>query len=209
MAGVSHRLLPELVGSARTGHSSGVKGALVVSLALLIVGFTAPVIATAQKSSLPLLKANGIGSVYFGAPKAQVVASLQRSLGAANARGVNTGCGPKFTEVTWHDLIAEFRRDRFAGYRFIEGGWPLSTPGSPHDRVVPGRATPHLETERGITLGSTLGALRRAYGPLSRSGAVQWTAADRLTFSVASPSRDPRSPTSRITEIKVGTCGAF
>lgn len=185
------------------------KRALAGSLALLILGFLAPSTATAQKPSLPLLEVDGIGSVSFGSPKAQVVASLQRSLGAPNARGVNTGCGFRFSEVAWHDLVAEFRRDRFTGYRFVEGGWPLTTPGSPRDRVGPRRTTPHLETARGITLGSTLGAVRHAYGSLRRSGATQWTAADGLVFGESSANRDPASPTNRVTEIEVGTCGAF
>ena len=183
--------------------------ALAVSLALLILGFLAPVTATARNPGLPLLEVNGLGPVSFGSPKAQVVASLQRSLGAPNARGVNTGCGPRFSEVAWHDLVVEFRHDRFTGYRYVDGGWPISTPGSPRDRVAAGRTTPHLETALGITLGSTLGAVRRAYGSLRRSGASQWSATDGLTFGESPAGVDPTSPTSRITEIKLGTCGAF
>lgn len=176
---------------------------------LVCAGIIVPMTALAKKSSLPVLSASGIGSVHFGAPEASTVASLRRSLGAPNATGINTGCGQSFTEVAWRDFIVEFKHDRFTGYRLIRGGWPLTTVGSPHDRVMSGSPTPRLKTAVGITLGSTLGELRRAYDTLRLSGAVQWTAPDGLIFSESSTERDPKSLTDRIAEIQVGTCGAF
>jgi len=158
---------------------------------------------------LPRLESGGIGLVHFGLPKAQVVASLRTSLGAPNAEGINTGCGPKFSEVAWHDLIVEFRLGRFTGYRFVQGGWPLTTPGSPDDRVTARSPTPALTSEQGITLGSTLGELRSAYRNLHVSGAVQWTAPNGLTFVEPSTVRNPQSPADRIVEIETRTCGAF
>ena len=158
---------------------------------------------------LPHLESSGIGPVRFGMSKAQVVASLRMSLGAPNAEGIDTGCGPKFSEVAWHDLIAEFRLGRFTGYRFVQGGWPLTTPGSPDDRVTATSPTPDLTSPFGITLGSTLGELRSAYSKLRLSGAVQWTAPNGLTFVEPSTVRNPQSPADEIVEIKTRTCGDF
>jgi hypothetical protein len=190
-------------------HAYAVRRALALLLTLVCVEIIVPMTALAKKSSLPALSANGVGSVHFGSPKAPAVASLRRFLGTPNAKGINTGCGPSFTEIAWRDLIVEFKHDRFTGYRFIRGGWPLTTVGSPHDRVTSGSPTPRLKTAVGITLGSTLGELRRAYGTLRLSGAVQWTAPNGLIFSESSTVRDPKSLTDRIAEIQVGTCGAF
>jgi hypothetical protein len=190
-------------------HTHAVRRALALLLTLMIGGFVAPVPSQARTSSLPALSASGIGSVHFGSPEARAVASLRRSLGAPNATGINTGCGASFTEVAWRDLIVEFKRDRFTGYRFMRGGWPLTTAGSPHDRVTSLSPTPRLKTALGITLGSTLGELQRAYGALRLSGAVQWTAPNGLIFTESSTVRDPKSLTDRIAEIRVGTCGGF
>jgi hypothetical protein len=157
----------------------------------------------------PVLDANGIGPVHFGLPKAKAVAAFQASLGTPNATGINTGCGPAFTEVAWHDLIAEFRYGTLTGYRYVAGGYPLTTPGSPHDPVAPTSRSPALTTARGITLGSTLRELRAAYPGLIQSGALKWTAPDGLVFIEASQTSTPTSPTATIAEIKTGTCGDF
>jgi hypothetical protein len=136
-----------------------------------------------RASLLPHLQSNGIGSVHFGAPRQTVIAALQPSLGRPNATGINTGCGKDLIEVAWHDLIAEFRNGRFSGYRFILGGWPLTTPGSPRDHVSSMTPTPPLRTQTGITLGTTFRQLHSAYPTLRRTEAVRWTAPDGLTFT--------------------------
>jgi hypothetical protein len=184
-----------------------------VSVAVVVVMAVA---GCAQSGSLspprtkrPLLDSNGIGNVHFGLPKVKAVAALRASLGRPNATGINTGCGPAFTEVAWHDLIAEFRHGTFAGYRYVSGGYPLTTAGSPHDPVSPTSPTPALATARGITLGSTLRELRAAYPGLTQSGALKWTAPNGLVFVEASQTKKPASPTAMIAEIKARTCGDF
>jgi hypothetical protein len=71
------------------------------------------------------VKPNGIGAVRFGANKPRALAALRALLGAPSARGVNTGCGPRYTEVAWGDLVAEFRANAFSGYRYRKAGWSL------------------------------------------------------------------------------------
>jgi hypothetical protein len=159
------------------------------------------------RSSRPLiLGPGGIGAVRFGLAKTETVAALAALFGAPVARGVNTGCGPRYTEVVWADLAVEFRSNRFSGYRYIEGGYPISTPGSPRE-PRPTKITPRLATATGITLGSTLAQVRVAYPPLQRIGADWWQAKDGLVF-IDNAKRDPVPPTSHI-EIKTGTCGGF
>jgi hypothetical protein len=160
-------------------------------------------------SRLPHLEADGIGAVHFGTSRAKVVAALQEWLGPPNAKGSNTACGSGFSEVAWHDFVAEFRLGRFSGYRFVTGGYPLTTPGSPDDPVSATSTAPALSTARSITLGSTLKELHAAYPQLMRSGALKWTAQDGLIFVEAPHTRNPVSATARIAEIKIGSCGDF
>jgi hypothetical protein len=160
-------------------------------------------------SSLPHLEANGIGAVHVGTSRARAVAAVQDSLGQPNAEGINTGCVPGFSEVAWHDFIAEFRLGIFTGYRFVIGGYPITGAGSPDDRVSRNSTTPALSTARGITLGSTLKELRAAYPQLIRSGALKWTAPNGLTFVEAYDTSNPVSPSARIAEIKIDTCGTY
>jgi hypothetical protein len=157
----------------------------------------------------PVLDSNGIATVHFGLPEAKAVAALRASLGKPNAMGINTGCGPAVTEVAWHDLIAEFRHGTFTGYRYVSGGYPLTTAGSPHDPVSPASRKPALTTGRGITLGSTLRELRLGYPGLIQSGALKWTAPNGLVFVEASQTNKPTPPMAMIAEIKTGTCGDF
>jgi hypothetical protein len=158
---------------------------------------------------LPHLGPDGIGSVRFGASRQTVIAALQPSLGRPNATGINTGCGKSIAEVAWHDLIVEFRSGRFSGYRFVRGGWPLTTPGSPSDRVPSTTPIPPLRTQSGITLGTTLRRLRAVYPTLARAGAVHWRTRDGLVFTEPSTARNLTSPANTIVEIQAGTCGDF
>ncbi|HXY81074.1 MAG TPA: hypothetical protein VEH55_06865 [Gaiellaceae bacterium] len=160
-------------------------------------------------SALRYLESNGVGPAHFGLSERAVIAALRPSLGRPNASGINTGCGKDLTEVAWHDLIAEFRHGRFSGYRFIHGGWPLTTPGSPHDRVAAAAPVPALSTAAGITLGSTFGELRSAYGPLMRTASFRWTAPNGLTFTGPSTAADATSAGDKIVEIQTRTCGDF
>jgi hypothetical protein len=145
--------------------------------------------------------------VRFGFVKARAVTSLSAVFGAPAARGVNTGCGPRYTEVVWGDLVAEFRSNTFSGYRYVKGGYPLTTPGSPRapHQTAP---FPRLATSRGTTLGSTLAQLRRAYPALHAAGSDRWEAGNSLVF-VDDAKHDPVPLSSHIIEIKVGTCGDF
>ena len=163
--------------------------------------------APATASGAARLGPDGIGTVRFGLPKRRAVASLRVLFGVPAASGVNTGCGPRFTEIEWGDLVAEFRVNTFSGYRYLEGGYPLTTPGSPRGSR-PKAVSPQLATSKGITLGSTLAQLRQAYKVLHLVGADKWQAGNGLVF-VDNAERDPVPPSSRIVEIKVGTCGDF
>ena len=157
-------------------------------------------------ASPPSLKPDGLGAVDFGLPKKQAVAELSRLFGPPSATGINTGCGRRYTEVVWGDLDAEFRGSVFSGYRYVNGGYPLVTPGSPRP-IKPSSVTPRLATSRGITLGSTLAQVRVAYGTLHRIGADAWRAG-RLSFA-DNQAHDPVPPSGRIIEVKTGTCGDF
>ena len=70
------------------------------------------------------LEANGIGTVHFGISKAQAVGELSALYGTATDSGVNTACGPRWTEVQWTDLVAEFYQNTFSGYRYDMGDYP-------------------------------------------------------------------------------------
>ncbi len=145
---------------------------------------------------------HGIGGVRFGAPKAAAVATLSAGLGAPTKREVNPGCGPRYTEVEWGDLAVEFRSGVFSGFRYVSGGLRFDAPPSPKP------VSPRLATSNGATLGSTLGRVRAAYSGLERAGAILWRAPDGLIF-VDGSKGDPASPSDRIVEIKIGTCGDF
>lgn len=159
---------------------------------------------------MAILGARGVGPVRFGTPKGEAVRGLQKLLGAPNARGVNTGCGPRWTEVAWKDFIAEFRLGHFSGYRYILGGWPGTVDGSPRDHVSAAKPAPFLSTAAGITLGSDLAELRHRYRKLRQSGAISWTTPSGLTFAISGEHQNVYAGTNKIVEIKTwGTCGAF
>jgi hypothetical protein len=170
----------------------------------------AALVATAAAASAthgPLLQAHGVGAARFGMRKGETVARLRVLFGAPSARGVNTGCGARYTEVGWGDFVAEFRLGRFSGYRFVKGGYPLTTPGSPSRAFAPVGVSPSLATAAGISLGSTLSQLRAVYR-LRRVAPDAWRSRNGLIF-VDDAKRDPVPSTSRIVEIKIGTCGDF
>ncbi len=150
---------------------------------------------------------HGVGKAHFGLTKPTAVAELSAMFGTPDARGVNTGCSSRYTEVEWGDLTAEFRSNIFSGYRYMKGGYPITTPGSPHEAHPPKGATPDLATAKGISLGSTLAQVRAAYGRLAFVGTDRWRA-DGLVF-YDDAQRDPEPASSRIVEIKTGTCGDF
>ncbi|HKB93229.1 MAG TPA: hypothetical protein VKC62_03210 [Gaiellaceae bacterium] len=139
-------------------------------------------------SAVVLLGSHGIGAVHFGTPKTRAVAALTRTLGAPTSRGVNHGCGARYTEVYWGGLSAEFRSNVFSGFRYKAGG-------------------PRLATAKGITLGSSMAELRRAYGALRFVGTDRWGAAGLVFYDDGKPLSATRLR--HIVEIKTGTCGDF
>lgn len=200
------------VGMAAEVPSPARRLAFACSLLLLVcvaLGLPDEATGKGRASSLPRLDSTGIGPAHFGLSRHAVIAALRPSLGRPNASGINTGCGKNLTEVAWHDLIAEFRDGRFSGYRFIRGGWPLTTPGSPHDHVAGTAPLPPLRTAAGITLDSTFAELRSAYPHLSRTAALRWTAPNGLIFTEPFTVANPTSPANPIIEIQTKTCGDF
>jgi hypothetical protein len=132
---------------------------------------------------------HGVGKAHFGLTKPAAVAALTQLFGPPTSRGRNPGCGPRYTEVVWRGLAAEFRFGVFSGYRYR----------SPR---------PKLTTSTGISLGSTLAQVRAAYGKLAFVGTDRWRARNGLIF-YDDAMHDPEPPSSRIVEIKIGTCGDF
>jgi hypothetical protein len=157
---------------------------------------------------LRALVAHGIGTIGFGSAKAKAIAGLSHLLGRPTWQGVNSGCGPRYTEVVWGELVAEFRLGTFSGYRYIKGGWPLTTPRSLRRRAPSGQADMPLATSMGISLASTLGQVRLAYGKLHFVGVDKWQAANGTIFVVGAL-REPEPPSSKVVEIKLGACGDF
>jgi hypothetical protein len=162
--------------------------------------------AGAATGHAPALEADGIGTVRFGLPKTTAVAELSNLFGDPSARFVNSGCGARYTEVAWGELYAEFRLDKFSGYRYLPNGWPPRS--YAHRPAPPKVVSPRIATARGITLGSTLAQVKAAYRPLKHIATDGWQAANRLVF-VDDARHDPIPPTSRIIEIKIGTCGDY
>lgn len=154
-----------------------------------------------------LLGPEGVGPVHLGTARPQAVAGLSRLLGPPTSYGGNTGCGSRYREVEWGELVAEFRSGTFSGYRYLRGGWPLTTPGSP-GRPPPSLHRPHLATAKGASLGTTLGQLRSAYRELRFVGVDKWQAANGVIF-VVDAVKEPEPPSSKVVEIKFGACGDF
>jgi hypothetical protein len=182
--------------------------AVAICCAAVVVGATA-VSGGASKLSAEVLQPHGVGAIRFGKTKRKTVIELSRLFGTPWARGLNTACGFRYSEVEWADFVAEFRSGRFSGFRFIKGGYPLTTAGSPREASPSTTISPKLAFSAGVSLGSSVAELRAAYaGRLQRVGANMWRSADGLIF-VDDAKRDPVPPTSHIVEIKTGTCGAF
>lgn len=172
-------------------------------VAVLLAGNVLPALASSR--SMVSLDGNGIGPVRFGLSKDRAVAALTALFGSPTWRGVNTGCGPLWTEVVWNGIAAEFRGSSFTGYRYASATHIEGLLGAPR---VPGKPEfPALATAKGITLGSTLGHLRSLY-TLHLEGAGRWHYGN-LVF-VSNARHSPAPLTSRIIEIKaMSTCGDF
>ena len=107
--------------------------------------------------------------------------------------------------MEWGDLAVEFRSGAFSGFRYVAGGLPPTTYRAPSP---PKPVSPRLATANGVSLGTTLGRARAVYGTLQRIGAILWRTPNGLTL-VDGSKGDPSSPSDRIVEIKIGTCGDF
>ncbi len=126
--------------------------------------------------------------------------------GRPTRRLPNSGCGSRFREVEWGNLYVEFREGRFTGFRYLATRWPVNqAPGPPAPAAS---VRPLLRTATGISLGDTLARLRVAYGSLRVIGTDRWESPDGLVF-YDNAKHDPVPPSSRIVEIKIGTCGDF
>ena len=169
----------------------------------------------AQRSASPAqrppvtLGTRGVGQIPFGIAKMEAVTRLRGLLGPPNWQGINTGCGPRYTEVAWRDFIAEFYRGHFSGYRYMLDVYVIEAKGSPRDHVPGAKGVPVMSTLAGITLGSDLAEVRSRYKRLRQSGADSWRVPSGLTFVVWSGYGNMLAGSDRIVEIKIGTCGAF
>jgi hypothetical protein len=177
-----------------------------VRLALVAAALLSMLVGGAPAAPVATLRADGIGDVHFGLPKNRAVAELSALFGTPTARGINSGCGPRYTEVDWGDFAAEFRSGSFSGYRYLVGGYAFSLRGAP--RPTPKAVVPRLATATGVSLGSMLAELRAAYRSLSFVGTDRWRSTNGLVFT-DDAEHDPEPPASRIVEIKIGTCGDF
>jgi hypothetical protein len=178
--------------------------AVSVVVALGLGGVASRAAATTARA---ILGANGIGTVRFGASKARAVSRLSAIFGAPNWRGVNTACGPLWTEVVWNGIAAEFRGDTFTGYRYAAANQIEGMFGVP--RVPSPGGFAGLTTAKGISLGSTLAQVRAAYPVLGLVGTDRHKASNGIVF-VDNAEHSPASLSSRIIEIKTfNTCGDF
>ncbi len=161
-----------------------------------------PLVASASASSkAPLLLAgDGLGVARFGSSARSVTQAVSARLGPPTGHS-DSVCTGGYTQVVWHELIAEFKHGRFSAYRY----W-VSAPGSPSPTVSPG--IPRLRTAKGITLGSTFAQLMRSYR-LTQTGTDFWKAPNGIVFALAGGASYPSPPSSPIYEIKTdGACPA-
>jgi hypothetical protein len=148
------------------------------------------------------ISSRGIGGVPFGIAQARAIAGLAKLFGAPSRSFLNSGCGPRYTEVVWGHLYVEFRQGTFTGFRYMTTAWMSGRP------APPSRLTPQLIASHGVSLGATLGRLRSRSGPLDLVGTDRWRARDGLIY-YDNAERQPPPADSRIIEIKYGTCGDF
>jgi hypothetical protein len=175
-------------------------------VALVAAALLLTLVGAASAARIATLRPDGIGGVHFGLAKNIAVAELTTLFGPPTARGSNSGCGHRYTEVDWGDLAAEFRSNVFSGYRYLVGGYDFSQRGT--RRSTSKAAAPRLATSTGVSLGSTLAELRAAYASLSFVGTDRWRSKNGLVF-YDDAEHDPEPATSRLLEIKIGTCGDF
>lgn len=161
-----------------------------MGLVLGITSATTPRLSAAE--ARVILQGSGLGPVRIGAAQRSATDWLTSALGRPTAHPP-AGCVGDYRNVEWGDLIVQFKRGRFAGYRF----W-VTEP----DRAV----TPKLSTAAGITLGSTFAEVKSAYPHLTQTGTDFWSASG-LTFGLRN-SKYPSPPSAPVYEIKVNACPA-
>jgi len=162
----------------------------------------APAGATPARQGRVVLSGSGLGPVKLGAGQRAATARLVTLLGRPTAYPP-PGCVGGYRNVEWHDLIVQFKQGRFAGYRYwyTQLSQGVTSQGVPHE---PG--TPTLFTGKGVTLGSTFGAVKRAYPHLTQTGTDFWSSGG-LTFAVVA-AQYPAPPSAPVYEIKVNACPA-
>lgn len=148
------------------------------------------------------LDGNGLGVVGFGASASMATKTLTAVLGAPTAHP-SAGCAGDYSEIAWHDLIAQFRDGRFAGYRYLAGGL---TGISPTIATLRAAKVPKLDTATGITLGDSFAEVKRAYPVLKQSGSFFWRTASGIVFAFDAPGNVAAA--SQIYEIKNNVCPA-
>ena len=157
-------------------------------------------IAAASPTAVVRLEANGLGVVSFGATMSSATKTISDVLGAPTGNP-SAGCTGDYRQTAWHDLIAQFKNGRLAGYRYLAGG---SSGLSPTTTSIHSAKIPRLATTTGITLGDTFAEARRAYPMLQQSGSDAWRTSGGIVFAFFG--EGDAVPTSPIYEIKNDVC---
>jgi hypothetical protein len=160
-----------------TGRSSFAGGVDAFPGATTTVTDSSPPSATLGRSSV-VLSANGLGPLMFGTQAARALAELTQALGQAEKptlvpAGSSCGATRMFQWGNLHVLVNEV----IAGAGATAGlvGWSLNG----------GVANPiDFRTDKGIGIGSTLAAVRSAYGPDFKIVQTEPTA----VFNITTPS---------------------
>ncbi len=177
---------------------------VLTGLAASLLALGASAVVSAPGGATPThrieLAGNGLGVVNFGSSIGSVTKAVSAKLGPPTAHP-SAGCVGGYSQVAWHDLIAQFRHGRFTGYRY----WTLNASARP--LVSGATVSPTLKTAKGITLGSTFAQLKAVY-KLTQTGTDFWKAANGIVFALNSPTY-PSPPGAPIYEIKTfGVCPA-